>query len=112
MEDEKDFGRSKLGDVYLIKVLKSLGIMHVIVFATMILCDVIILLPAHIKWAVDMTGKLINVLSGGNEDYKAFFWAFLIATLATLVVVWVISKILSYRKNRRQPNDYTLTQGQ
>ena len=87
MEEEHELGKNKLGNLYLVKVFKSLGLMHIIVFITMILCDVIVLLPAHIKWAVDMLTKLINLLSGGNEDYKAFFWAFLIATLATLVVV-------------------------
>lgn len=112
MEDERESDKSKWRNIYLIKVLKSLGIMHLIVFAMMILCDVIVLLPAHIKWTIDMTSKLINILSNGNEDYKVFFWAFLIATLFTLVVVWIISKILEYRKNKKERVEYSLTQEQ
>ncbi len=112
MEDEREGGKSKWGNNYLIKVLKSLGIMHLIVFVMMILCDVIVLLPAHIKWSIDMTSKLINILSNGNEDYKAFFWAFLIATLITLVVIWIISKVLEYRRIKKERAGYSLTQEQ
>ena len=112
MEDEREDGKRKWGNNYIIKVLKSLGIMHLIVFVMMILCDVIVLLPAHIKWAIDMTSKLINILSNGNEDYKTFFEAFLIATLITLVVVWIVIKILEYRKNKKERVEYSFTQEQ
>ncbi|ADZ84219.1 hypothetical protein QTL86_04740 [Cellulosilyticum sp. ST5] len=112
MDEEQEFGKSKLGNFYLVKVFKSLGLMHIIVFTMMILCDVIVLLPAHIKWSVDMLTKLINLLSGGNEDYKAFFWAFLVATLVTLVVVWIVSKLLAFRKSKKQHTTYSLTQEQ
>lgn len=112
MDEEQELGKNKLGNLYLVKVFKSLGLMHIIIFIMMILCDVIVLLPAHIKWAIDMLTKLINLLSGGNEDYKAFFWAFLGATLVTLVVVWVVNKVLAFRKNKKQQTAYSLTQEQ
>lgn len=112
MEEEHELGKNKIGNLYIVKVFKSLGLMHVIVFVIMILCDLIVLLPAHIKWAVDMLTGFINLLSGGNEEYKAFYWAFLIATLVTLVVVWSVAKVLSFIKNKRKEAVYHLTQEQ
>lgn len=112
MDEERELGKNKLGNLYVVKVFKSLGLMHIVVFVVMILCDLIILLPAHIKWAVDMITKLIHILSGGNESYKAFYWAFLIATLVTLVIVWCVSKVVDLIKNRKKHIGYDVTHEQ
>lgn len=112
MDEERELGKNKLGNSYVVKVFKSLGLMHIIVFVVMILCDLIVLLPAHIKWALDMTTKLIDVLSGGNESYKVFYWSFLLATLGTLVMVWCIGKVVDFIKNKKKHVGYDLTHEQ